>query len=269
MDTILASSSSKASLPPPIVPRSSGGTPSKLSAVRSLSSSSPLMLSAHTTQRHGQAAQVAAIGGEAHQSQKLGYDCVRPQQHDSGGHHHHHLPSARSRVSSDSSGASTWRSDDTTPSSLSLGSSRLSSSSSSRSWHSSGRRSSEERHRVRRSPTTYTKPELKRSAPAAHDPDYEMSSRRGDEESRRRSRHHDMPLMRAASPTPRLPQFKSLDPVFDRHHKYDLIAEERAARGQAITGRFGPMKGSSVLAASLLTSELSTPWSHVLRGQKW
>lgn len=73
----------------------------------------------------------------------------------------------------------------------------------------------------------------------------------------------------ARSTTPKLPRFRVLDPVFDRHHKYDLVAEERAAQGGQVTGRFGPVHGSSVLAASLLTSELSTPWSHVLRGQKW
>jgi len=62
---------------------------------------------------------------------------------------------------------------------------------------------------------------------------------------------------------------RALDPVFDRHHKYDLIAEEQAAKGGEVTGRYGEIHGSSVMAANLLTSELSTPWSHVLRGQKW
>lgn len=69
--------------------------------------------------------------------------------------------------------------------------------------------------------------------------------------------------------TPKLPRFRVLDPVFEKHHKYDLVAQERAAQGGEVTGRFGPVHGSSVLAASQLTSELSTPWSHVLRGQKW
>ncbi|CAM9519446.1 unnamed protein product [Ectocarpus sp. 8 AP-2014] len=73
----------------------------------------------------------------------------------------------------------------------------------------------------------------------------------------------------APSSTAKPPRFRSLDPVFDRHHKYDLVADERAAEGMMVTGRFGPIQGPSVLAASLLTSELSTPWSHVLRGQKW
>lgn len=73
----------------------------------------------------------------------------------------------------------------------------------------------------------------------------------------------------ARSATSRLSPVRALDPVFDRHHKYDLIAEETAAQGGEVTGRFGKVHGSSVLAASQLTSELSTPWSHVLRGQKW
>ncbi|CAM9177655.1 unnamed protein product [Ectocarpus sp. 12 AP-2014] len=73
----------------------------------------------------------------------------------------------------------------------------------------------------------------------------------------------------APSSAAKPPRFRSLDPVFDRHHKYDLVAEERAAEGMMVTGRFGPVQGPSVLAASLLTSELSTPWSHVLRGQNW
>lgn len=60
-----------------------------------------------------------------------------------------------------------------------------------------------------------------------------------------------------------------LDPAFERHRKFDLIAAERAVQGRDVTGRFGPVDGTSVVAASLLTSELSTPWSHVLRGQKW
>ncbi|CAM9125110.1 unnamed protein product [Scytosiphon promiscuus] len=70
-------------------------------------------------------------------------------------------------------------------------------------------------------------------------------------------------------PAPKSARLRVLDPVFHRHRKYDLIAEERAAEGSQVTGRFGPVHGDSVLAASLLTSELSTPWSHVLRGQKW
>ncbi|CAM9707785.1 unnamed protein product [Hapterophycus canaliculatus] len=73
----------------------------------------------------------------------------------------------------------------------------------------------------------------------------------------------------ALTSAPKHTQLRTLDPVFDRHRKYDLIAEERAAEGSQVTGRFGPVHGDSVLAASLLTSELSTPWSHVLRGQKW
>lgn len=60
-----------------------------------------------------------------------------------------------------------------------------------------------------------------------------------------------------------------LDSVFERHRKYDMIAAERAKTGGDITGRFGAVNGASIMAASLLTSELSTPWSHVLRGQKW
>lgn len=81
--------------------------------------------------------------------------------------------------------------------------------------------------------------------------------------------HGTPPTSSSAPSATRLPRVHALDPVFDRHHKYDLIAEERAAQGGEVTGRFGKVQGSSVLAASLLTSELSTPWSHVLRGQKW
>lgn len=62
---------------------------------------------------------------------------------------------------------------------------------------------------------------------------------------------------------------KDLDPAFDKHRKYDLMAHLRAEEGKEVTGRFGPVDGNSVLAASLLTSNLSVPWSHELRGQKW
>lgn len=81
--------------------------------------------------------------------------------------------------------------------------------------------------------------------------------------------------MAAASSNPRSspcsspPRFKRLDPVFEPHRKFDLMAAEQSARGGDVTGRFGPVDGPSVLAASLVTSELSSPWSHVLRGQKW
>lgn len=73
----------------------------------------------------------------------------------------------------------------------------------------------------------------------------------------------------AGSSESSLPSFGKLDPVFERHRKYDLIAAQRAARGGDVTDRFGPVDATAVSAASLLTSELSTPWSHMLRGQKW
>lgn len=126
-----------------------------------------------------------------------------------------------------------------------------------------------------------------RSYDAAHqvgvDPGMQLSHRsRGTNSSRsndngsareRRLRPPALTAQGAMPPAPssaaKPPRFRSLDPVFDRHHKYDLVADERAAEGMMVTGRFGPIQGPSVLAASLLTSELSTPWSHVLRGQKW
>ncbi|CAM9278676.1 unnamed protein product [Discosporangium mesarthrocarpum] len=63
-----------------------------------------------------------------------------------------------------------------------------------------------------------------------------------------------------------LPKYMPLDPVFDPHRKFDLLA---ATSTGPITNRYGPVDSASVLSASHLTSELSTPWSHVLRGQKY
>ncbi|CAM9408489.1 unnamed protein product [Ectocarpus fasciculatus] len=202
--------------------------------------------------------------------------------------------SARRRrtPSNGSSGGSTQRSDSTCApsSSSSIGSYnssrapasfRPSPSSPGDQQENSGRRSiSSSRSRARR-PISYDAAHRVGVAPGM--PQLQLSHRsRGAHSSRsngnssareRRLRPPSLTAQDAMLPAPssaaKTPRFRSLDPVFDRHHKYDLVAEERAAEGMVVTGRFGPVQGPSVLAASLLTSELSTPWSHVLRGQKW
>lgn len=207
--------------------------------------------------------------------------------------------SARSCTSSNSSGGgSTWRSGATSssasmPSSASYNTSRLSSARSSCSSNADG--ITENQCRTRRSTTPPTTRSVQSSendanSSSGNNTGRQRSHRSTNETTPRETRLGSVsratpgahgrlqhtarrrnPAIPPASPATarQLSQFKTLDPVFQPHHKYDLIAQERAARGGEVTGRFGPVDGSSVLAASLLTSELSTPWSHVLRGQKW
>lgn len=82
------------------------------------------------------------------------------------------------------------------------------------------------------------------------------------------ARQQQQSLYQGSSSTHRFGRHIDLDPAFDRHHRYDLIAHLRAEEGKEVTGRFGPVNANSVMAASSLTSKLSLPWSHKLRGQK-
>ncbi|CAM9355215.1 unnamed protein product [Choristocarpus tenellus] len=63
-----------------------------------------------------------------------------------------------------------------------------------------------------------------------------------------------------------LPQFQRLDNSFEKHHKYDIRASTSIG---PITGRYGPIDSASIISNSQLTAELSTPWSHILRGRKY
>ena len=87
--------------------------------------------------------------------------------------------------------------------------------------------------------------------------------------SKRENRLRSRLIVDGEAPLQCLPQQSDLDPVFSKHRKYDLIAHRREAQGREVTGRFGSVNLDSVMAGSQLNSELSTPWSHVLRGQKW
>ncbi|CAM9726872.1 unnamed protein product [Laminaria digitata] len=255
VETILASVSSNASLPPAAGP----------SSARSRRPNPTPRISARSVQQIEQAAQ------EKNSAKTM---------------------SARCRTACSSGGASTQRSSITTASASSRSScsyhnSRLSSSRLSSYGADSNDGNSSSGHRTRR-PVSHAAGSSNDAARSTGQP----SSRRSAKESRLRplSLGQGDPLRRqeeryqggdaSSSRTPRLtssrslsdpklPSFRALDPSFDRHHKYDVIAHDRAASGGEITGRFGPVRGSSVVAASLLTSELSTPWSHVLRGQKW
>lgn len=240
METILASVSSNTSLPPVTAPSSFGGKPEDL----------PVVLSSRSLKQKEQAAQALATASVEER-----------YQHQKDLHKEKLTMSARSRTLP-SDGASTWRSDATATSSSTgsdsssrLASSRASSSSRKSSGGNSERRSSTVVQQL--SHRSARENRLRPPLPGGGGSRQQQELQRG------------LSSLPSRSSTPKLRQFKQLDPVFNRHHRYDLIAEEQAARGGEITGRFGPVVGSSVVAASLLTSELSTPWSHVLRGQKW
>lgn len=269
METILASISSNASLPPAAKPASA---PSRRRTPTS-------KLSARSVQQYEKAAQEQVIADGQQQMQQH-------QLHRGSSKNPAPTMSARCRTTSSSGGASTRRSGASTasasPRSYGNQSSRLSTSrlpsygADSCDGNSSGRRT--------RRPVLHTgsdndagstgQPSSRRSA--RENRLRPLSLRQGDPQHRQEKRYPgrgspSAPTLRLppSSPNPKLPGFRALDPSFDRHHKYDLIAHDRAASGGEITGRFGPVRGSSVVAASLLTSELSTPWSHVLRGQRW
>lgn len=252
VETILASVPSNVSRPPAADPSSVGG----------MSITTPVELSARSVKQHEQMAQ-AQVAAAAKQQQRRQQQC----------NSHNLTTSARSRCLSSSGGSSTWRSDATgSLSSVSRNSSRLSSSRSSFcSDHNDGNNSG----RLTRRSASSAKPNQGVDIIGQQSSSRSLRERRlrppllGVGEPRHKREHQNLPLLPSPSSTSKLPQFNALDPAFDRHHKYDLMADERAARGGEITGRFGSVKGSSVVAASLLTSELSTPWSHVLRGQKW
>ena len=267
METILASVSSNASLPPVAGP----------SSVRSRRKIPTPKLSARSVQQYEKAAQEQVIaGGESERKHQL----TRCSSQNSP-----LTMSARCRTASSSGGASTRHSGATTASassrSLSDQSSRLSTSRLS----SCGADSSDGNNSGRRTQRPVSHAGNNNDAGSTGQPSSRRSARenrlrplslgQGEPQHRQEERYPgggapSAPTLRSPStPNPKLPSFRALDPSFDRHHKYDLIADERAASGGEITGRFGPVRGSSVVAASLLTSELSTPWSHVLRGQRW
>lgn len=268
METILASVSSNASLPPAV------GS----SSVRSRRRTPTPKLSARSVQQYEKAAQEQVIAGDEQEKQRQLQRCSSQNPASA--------RSARCRTASSSGGASTHRSVATTASASSrscssqgsrLSTSRLSSyGAGSSDGNSSGRRT--------RRPVSHAgnnndagstgQPSSRRSA--RENRLRPLSLGQGEPQPRQEERYpgggaSTAPTQRLppSSPNPKLPSFRALDPTFDRHHKYDLIAHDRAASGGEITGRFGPVRGSSVVAASLLTSELSTPWSHVLRGQRW
>lgn len=252
-----------------------------------------MTLSPHSVKQHERAAEAQVLSERERQGRppKQGQEHDQEKQLRGGGLN---KLSARSRasISSNRGGGSTQRSDSTcAPSSRSstgsYTSSRLSSfrstASSSSKYQNTGRRSnssrssrvstSSSRSRMPR-PTCY---DATNQGPALVTAGQQLSHRSSNGSAREnrlrpptlRAHGTPPPSSSSAPSASRLPRVHALDPVFDRHHKYDLIAEERAAQGGEVTGRFGKVHGSSVLAASQLTSELSTPWSHVLRGQKW
>lgn len=279
VETILASSSAAASTSSLSV--SGGGEGSK-------SSPPPNILPARSMKHHEQAAETKI--NSARERRRQPALLQQQQQQRQLGQVAINTLSARSRTSTCSivTGSSTQRSDSTCApscgSSADSYSSRRSRSRSSASSagdsHNEGGRSSRSGsststgHRTR--PATSYGVSNEGAIPPTSNTAYmqQLSHRSGNSRSNGRENRLRPPKILGQdtptpSTTPKLPRFRVLDPVFDKHHKYDMVAEERAAQGGEVTGRFGPVHGSSVLAASLLTSELSTPWSHVLRGQKW
>ncbi len=280
---------------------SSSVAPSHDSAVDELSASGgrgstivqpPMLLSSRSVKQHEHAAEAMVVSaaerrrqehqehrqprGEStnplpaggHKSARSNHSGSSTQRSDSS----HLVSSSSSTGSCNSSRLSTFRSS----ASSSSGKARSGDQSSSRSGGSgsSGRRT--------RRPTSYDATVRDATALTNNDPAQQQQqlSHRSAKSSARESRLRP-PALLLGNRTPPPPSSsarlgthhplrpRALDPVFDRHHKYDLIAEEQAAKGGEVTGRFGEIHGSSVMAANLLTSELSTPWSHVLRGQKW
>lgn len=250
VDTILASVSSNASLRQPEAPPTSS-----------------VMMSARSTMDHERAEEekVAAAEMQNHQQQ-------RPDQR---GNAHDPITGRSSGSSSVLSGASTWRSDATAVlSSRSRNSPKWLSSRSSSCSGNSDKGSGDSRRRVPRA-TSHAKANgavisghvFRRSGANSTSSARENRLRPQSIRSTAADTLQERVLRQGlSSPSPSIPR---LDPVFSKHHKYDLVAHTRGACGAEITGRFGPVNEDSVMAASLLTSELSTPWSHVLRGQKW
>lgn len=276
VETILASVSSNASLPPAMGPSSARSR-------RSRQISPISKLSARSVRKYEQAAQEQVVAGGHQQERKQLQRCSSSQSPASV------LTSARCRTASSSGGASTQRSVATTTSvssrSRSNHSSRLSTSRLSSYGANSNDGSRSGRRTQRSVPTAGSKssdagstrqPSSCRSV-ARERRLRPLSIGQGEPQHRQEEERYQggdsssSPALLLPSPSCSKPPTcrGALDPSFDRHHKYDLIAHDRAASGGEITGRFGPVRGSSVVAASLLTSELSTPWSHVLRGQRW
>lgn len=242
----------------------------------------PMVLSARSVKQHEHAAEAMVVSAAEGRRQEQ-QDRLQPR-----GQSTNPLSSGRhkSARSNHSSGSSTQRSDSTGSYNSSRLSTFRSSVSSSGGARSSGQRSSRSSDsgsggRRTRRPTSYdatvrdaavlTNKDLDQQKQLSH-----RSAKSSARENRLRppalllgNRTPPPPSSSARLGTHHPPRPRALDPVFGRHHKYDLIAEEKAAKGGEVTGRFGEIHGSSVMAANLLTSELSTPWSHVLRGQKW
>lgn len=254
-----------------------------------------MMLSPHSVNQHERAAEAQVLSARERQGRPPRQEQEQEQQLRGGGLS---KLSARSRASTSSNrgGGSTQRSDSTcAPSSRSSSRSSTGSYTSSRlsSFRSTASSSSEHRNTDRRSNSgrssrsSASRSRSRAPRPTSYDATNQGAalvtaghqlSHRSNNGSARENRLRPPTLRAHGTPPPssslapsatKLPRVHALDPVFDRHHKYDLIAQERAAQGGEVTGRFGEVHGSSVLAASQLTSELSTPWSHVLRGQKW